>query len=50
MGGSFDRFAGYGPALTLFAVLGVAAAAVSLALPRSSGPAIGAAGEAEVMA
>ncbi len=50
MGGSFDRFAGYGPALTLFAVLGVAAAAVSLALPRSSGPAIVAAGEAEVMA
>ena len=33
MGKSFDSFGGYRPALTLFAVLGVVAAAVALALP-----------------
>ena len=34
MGASFDSFGGYRVALSLFAILGVAAAAVSLALPN----------------
>ena len=36
MGASFDSYGGYRAALTLFAVLGVAAAAVSLALPNQA--------------
>ena len=38
LGASFDRLGSYRPGLLLFAVLGVATAAIALAMPRYAGP------------